>query len=111
MVRSPNELRQYLSTNRHLSEIQPETYKDMQLYKTSFNLDLITIFSLRPPELMTIVEAVGKYYWWSNVSSKPLKDDLVLEFIDEDLQKSAWIDEWSEKKYSQRRHYIKWYCG
>ena len=35
---------------------------------------------------------VGKYYRWFNVSSKPLKDNLVLEFLDEDLKKSAWVD-------------------
>ena len=49
-------------------------------------------FGLRPPELMKIVDIVGKYYRCLNVSSKPLKDNLVLEFIDEDLKKSAWID-------------------
>ena len=58
----------------------------MQLYKIYFKLDLITIFSLRPPEFMTIVDMVGKYYIWFNVSSKPLKDNLSLEFIDEDLK-------------------------
>ena len=47
----------------------------------------------RPPELMTIVDMVSKYYIWFNVSSKPLKDHLVLGFLDEYLKKSAWIDE------------------
>ena len=64
----------------------------MQLYKTSCRLDLITRFILRPPELMTIVDMIGKYYRWFNISSKPLKDNLVLEFLDEDLKKSTWID-------------------
>ena len=41
---------------------------------------------------MTIVDMVGKYYIWFNVSSKPLKYDLVLEFLHEDLKKYAWID-------------------
>ena len=41
---------------------------------------------------MTIVDMVGKYYIWFNVSSKPLKDNLALEFIDEDLKKCVWID-------------------
>ena len=31
---------------------------------------------------MTIVDMVGKYYRWFNVSSKPLKDNLVLGFLD-----------------------------
>ena len=41
---------------------------------------------------MTIVDMVGKNYRWFNVSSKPLKDNLSLEFLDEDLKQSAWID-------------------
>ena len=41
---------------------------------------------------MTIVDIVGKYYWWFNVSSTPLKDNVVLEFLNEYLKKSAWID-------------------
>ena len=35
---------------------------------------------------------VGKDYRWFNVSSKPLRDNLVLEFLDKDLKKSAWFD-------------------
>ena len=64
-------------------------HEDMQLYNTSCKLDLIKIFSLRPTELIKTVGMVGKYYRWFNASSKPLKDYLVLEFLDEDLKKSA----------------------
>ena len=58
----PNELIQLLSINFHFIESQSVMHEDMQLYKTSFKLDLITIFSLKPPELMTIVDMVGKHY-------------------------------------------------
>ena len=58
-------------------------HKEMQLLKILFKLDIITIFSLMPLQLMTIVDMVGNYYRWFNVSSKPLKDNLVLESIDE----------------------------
>ena len=81
-----NELRQSLSKNRHFSESQSAMHKDMQLYKTSCKLDIITVFSLRPPKLMTIVDMVGKYYQCFNVSSKSLKDNVVIESIDEDLK-------------------------
>ena len=50
IVRSPNELRQLLFTNCHFSESQPATYEDIQLYKISCKLYLITGFSLRPPD-------------------------------------------------------------
>ena len=85
-------MRQFLSTNRHFSESQSAAHEDMHLYKTSFKLDPITIFSLRSPELMRTADMVGKYYRWFNVSSKPLKDRLVIGCIDEDLKKSALID-------------------
>ena len=46
IVLSINELRQYLSNNRHFSDGQSATHKYMQLYNTSCKLDLITRFSL-----------------------------------------------------------------
>ena len=64
----------------------------MRLYKNYFKLDPITIFSLGPPELITTSDMVGKYYRWFNVSSKPLKYHLVIEFIDEYLKKPVCID-------------------
>ena len=85
-------MRQYLSTNCHFSESQSAMHEEMKLYKTSCRIDQITRFSPSPPELMTIVDMVGKYYRCFNVSSKSLKDNLVLEFIYEDLKTSAWID-------------------
>ena len=60
MVKIPNNLRQSLSKNRHFSLSQSATHKDMQLYKTSCKLDLITIFSLIPPELMKNAHMIGK---------------------------------------------------
>ena len=92
IVRIPNELRQYLSTNRHFPESQSAIHKYMQSYKTSNKLYLITRFSIGPIELMTFVDMVGKYYRWFNVTSKRLKDNLVPEFIDEYLKKAASID-------------------
>ena len=93
-VKSPNSLRDEILSCPHrlFTDGQTVTHKDMQLYRTSCKIDLITRFSIRPPELMTIVDMVGKYYRWFNVSSTPLKDNVVQEFLDEDLQMSAWID-------------------
>ena len=106
MVRSPNELRQLLSTNLHFSEIKYAKKEDMQLYKTYCKLYLITIFSLRPPELITIVDIVGKYYGWLNVSSKPLKDNLVIGFLDEYLKNMIGLMQLRSKSYSERSHYM-----
>ena len=106
MVRSQNELRQFIYTNRHFYEIQSAMHEYMQLCKTSCKLDLITIFSLRPPEFITNFDMVGKHYRWFNVSSKPLKDNLVLEFLNEYLKTFAWIDSMKCQILFQKRHYI-----
>ena len=85
-------MRLSISTNRHCFGIQSATHEDMQLYKTSCKIDLITRFSLRPHELMIFFDMVGKYYRWFNVSSKPLKDNFSLEFLDEYIKEYARID-------------------
>ena len=36
---------------------------------------------------------VGKIYRYFNVSSKPLEDNVVLEFLDKYPKTPAWIDE------------------
>ena len=61
-------------------------HEDKHLYYTSLKLYPFTRFSLSPPELMKIVGMVGKYYRWFNVSSKPFKDNLVPEFLNEYLK-------------------------
>ena len=91
IVRYPNEFLQSLFTNIQFAESQYLKHEYMQLFKTYRKLDIIARFSLRPPELIKIV-MVGKYYQWFNISSKPLKHNVVLEFIDEDITKSTWVD-------------------
>ena len=49
---------------------------------------------------MTIVDMIGKYYRWLNVSSKPLKDNLVLAFIHEDIKNALTFMQLSAKYYS-----------
>ena len=64
----------------------------MQLYRTSSKVDLITRFSLRPPELLSIVDMVGKYFRWFHISSKPLKNSAVQKLLDNNIESSHWID-------------------
>ena len=64
----------------------------MQLYRNSSKVDIITLFSLRPPELTRVVDMVGHYFCWFFVASIPLKEDAVAELLDTDLQQLAWVD-------------------
>lgn len=91
-VTNINRLRQSLPTERHFTKSQVDTHIDMQLYRSSVSLDKITLFSLRPPELISIVDSVGNYYRWFDTASKPLKDQTVKELLNDDVAKSAWID-------------------
>ena len=52
---------------------------------------------------MTIVDMVGKYYRWLNVSSKTLKHNLVIGFLDENLKESAWIHAMKCKVFLQNK--------
>ena len=42
--------------------------------------------------MIAIIDMVGKYYRWFNVSSKPLKDISVPKFLYKDIKKYALID-------------------
>ena len=68
---SPNKVRVSLTlpTYRLFTESQVVTHKDTKLYKPSLKNDFITRLSLRPPELMSCVDMVGKYYRWFHVTS------------------------------------------
>ena len=52
---------------------------------------MITQFSLRPSELITLVDMVGSYFRWFIVASNPLKEVTLEDLLYKDLQQSAWI--------------------
>ena len=81
-----------LQGKRLFNDSQVATFTDMQLNRNSVKVDMITLFSLRPPELVRIVDMVGNYLRWFHVASKRMKDSIVSELIHENIYKSAWID-------------------
>ena len=87
-----NSEREDLSCQRQFTENQIGTHKDIHLLKSHCRVDKITQFSLRPPEIMTLVDMVGKYFRWFEISSEPLKRGAVHSLLEADINYSAWID-------------------
>jgi hypothetical protein len=87
-----NSEREDLSWRRQFTENQIGTHKDIQLLKSHCRVDKITQFSLRPPEIMTLVDMVGRYFRWFEISSEPLKRAAVRSLLNNDINYSAWID-------------------
>lgn len=85
-----NSDRENLSRFRQFSQHQIDVYRDMHLHRKSVQIDKITQFSLRPPELRGCIDMDGKYFRWFNVSTEPHTSPS--DLIDNDLYKSAWID-------------------
>ena len=54
-------------------------------------LDIISEFSIRPPELCTCFDQVGNYYRWFHIDKTCQKKDVLL-LLNSDIRKSAWTD-------------------
>lgn len=84
-LKNPNEIRSSLQDWRKFTPSQVETLFDMMNNKKSAKLDKITQFGLRPPELCSLFDMVGKFYRWFEVGNKPLKDEKISEILDENI--------------------------
>lgn len=87
-----NQHREDLPMNRLFTVPQIETYEDMFMNRKSSRVDKITRFSMRPPELLKIVDMVGMYFRWFHISDQPLKNDEVASLLEEEMWQSAFID-------------------
>ena len=63
---------------------------DLKLSKMS--VDKITQYGLRPPELLRVVNMLGKYYRWFEILPGKIKTSELQYYISTNLYKSSWID-------------------
>ena len=56
------------------------------------NLDKISLFGLRPVELIQLVRRVGDYYAWFETSDKAMKKEDIEASLHIDVTKCMWID-------------------
>lgn len=58
----------------------------------TMSYDAVSIFSLRPVELMRLFPFVPKYFRWFHIDKKVLSAEEVLNGLNNDITKSVWID-------------------
>ena len=59
---------------------------------SSISLDNITLFGIRPPELLHIFKKVGDYFRWFHVEPKIYKSSEIEEKLSIDESQSFWLD-------------------
>ena len=62
------------------------------LYTTGTPIDAITRFSIRPPEMRSLFDAVGDFYRWFSYSPKPCSDSEIENGVNPDLRYTKFID-------------------
>ena len=67
-------------------------------YKVSISVDKITRFSVRPPELRSMIMNVGNYYRWFFIGEKHNHEYLETALTDS-VESSIWVDGLSNQVY------------
>ena len=60
-------------------------------FNITVSIDKITQFSVRPPELHSIVTFVGKYYHWFYVSKTKIKRGQLQMLLTDSVESSIWV--------------------
>ena len=60
--------------------------------QSKVSIDKISLFSLRPPELKVLIKKPGQYFRWFSVTKKVVSGSKMINMLDADLKKTAWID-------------------
>ena len=79
----------------HVPSHQFTHFQHLLLHTTknkSVTQDKITLFSLRPVELLQLCPRLYQYYEWFNVSAKVLSRDEIREEFNANITKCMWID-------------------
>lgn len=85
-----------MSTLRRLKKAQPMTKHQLLTMKgtvsKSANYDNVTLFSIRPVEMMQLFCNLGEYYRWFTHGKDSLSVAKIMEGLDENVTKCEWID-------------------
>jgi hypothetical protein len=60
--------------------------------RPNVRVNMISIFSCRPPELRNVFNMVGSYFRWFHLLTKKLSSDEMHDMLSDDIQKSIWVD-------------------
>ena len=95
--------------SKHFPAERRHTVNQMLIYKgnggKSAHYDNVSLFGLRPVELLEIFDGLEGYYRWFFVG-KTLKDpDEIALLLDEDVTKCSWIDAVGRRVYLRKKAY------
>ncbi|KAL7491681.1 hypothetical protein ACHAWT_001617, partial [Skeletonema menzelii] len=80
-------IREKLKLSRKMSKNQ-----ELTLRGSNASYDKVSIFGLRPVELVQLFPRVGEYFRWFKIEDKILSDSEIQEGLSEDVLKCLWID-------------------
>jgi len=83
------ELRDVYTPSRKFTENQELL---LQPNKTVSAYDNVTLFGLRPPEILRLFPKLRDYYRWFKIDDKKLCADEICKGLDSDITKCLWID-------------------
>jgi hypothetical protein len=75
--------RQFTNNQKLLMQTKEQKY---------IRYDAISIFGIRPVEILELVRGVFKYFEWFHISEVVLTRETINECLDEDVTKCMWID-------------------
>ncbi len=80
-------IRKKLGLSRQMTKNQVLTLRG-----SNASYDKVSMFGLRPVELLELFPRVGDYYRWFKIDEKVLSEDEIKEGLNEDVCKCLWID-------------------
>ena len=79
-----------LSNEQLMTESQCATYRNHDGRSSKY--DMISIFSLRPPELLGVFRNPIDYIRYCHIEENQMKDDKIVESLNIDVSRCSWID-------------------
>ncbi len=90
-----------LHREQRLTASQELTLRDDRVSSRKFCM--ISVFGLRPPELVGVFETLGTYFRYCHIEDKPHSVEAVKERLSNDLRQCRWIDCYGRQVYIRQQ--------
>ena len=94
-----NEIRDELGFEEWRRHTDQETMILKGAIGANITVDMISVFSLRPPELRIFIDSPGLYFRWFEIKKKPLTYEKMQLLLDSSYENCAWIDALQQQVY------------
>lgn len=96
-----------IRVEKNFPEWRQHTYRQMMICEdlkvSHVSVDKITVFSLRPPELLLLFDTIRNYFRWFIVKKKKVKPEKIDELLNDDLYMSIWLNNLQQKNMVGRK--------